>query len=108
MRQPIQCLTEPSFAARTQPNHHDCGGQAGPISHELRSTAFKPPTRLSKWWSGSRLPVLGPQSRLRESQYVVKPQGWSLAVNRVTTLDDDDVSGWEPIHQDRPIRVCQR
>lgn len=46
--------------------------------------------------------------RLSESQYVMKPQRRSLAVDRVTTVQDGDVVGREPIHQDRPIRICQR
>ena len=29
-------------------------------------------------------------------------------MNRVTALDDDDMVGGEPIHQDRPIGVRQR
>ena len=46
--------------------------------------------------------------RLGESQYVMKPERGSLAVNRVTTFNDGDAIGWEPAHQDRPIGVGQR
>jgi hypothetical protein len=46
--------------------------------------------------------------RLSESQHVMKPQRRSFAVDRVTTLQNGDVISGEPIHEDRPIGICER